>query len=164
MTREESIFYLANMDRKYMEKGMSEALDMAIQALSQEPCENCCNGNQIEKAKLCQKSYLAGMEHKQEPTVTSTDEPMTMVYPTIVCDDAISRDVAIKHLTKARMIGDSRPMTEIFAEIPHVTPSRQVIEDIKAEIMKCRDMSKFDRVYAVHIIEKHIKAESEDKE
>lgn len=30
----------------------------------QEPCSNCCNGNQIEKAKLCQKSYLAGMEHK----------------------------------------------------------------------------------------------------
>lgn len=34
--------------------------------LEQEPCKNCCNGNQIEKAKLCQKSYLAGMEHKQE--------------------------------------------------------------------------------------------------
>lgn len=33
----------------------------------QEPCSNCCNGNQIEKAKLCQKSYLAGMEHKQQP-------------------------------------------------------------------------------------------------
>ena len=35
--------------------------------LEQEPCSNCCNGNQIEKAKLCQKSYLAGMEHKQKP-------------------------------------------------------------------------------------------------
>ncbi len=33
----------------------------------QELCSNCCNGNQIEKAKLCQKSYLAGMEHEQEP-------------------------------------------------------------------------------------------------
>ena len=38
-----------------------------VEALEQEPCTNCCNGNQIEKAKLCQKSYLAGMEHKQEP-------------------------------------------------------------------------------------------------
>jgi len=38
----------------------------AIKALEQEPCSNCCNGDQIEKAKLCQKSYLAGMEHKQE--------------------------------------------------------------------------------------------------
>jgi len=40
---------------------------MATKALEQEPCSNCCNGNQVEKAKLCQKSYLAGMEHKQEP-------------------------------------------------------------------------------------------------
>lgn len=30
-------------------------------------CEDCMNGNQEEKAKLCQKSYLAGMEHSQEP-------------------------------------------------------------------------------------------------
>ena len=36
MTREEASFYLANMDRKYMEEGMSEALDMAIQALEQD--------------------------------------------------------------------------------------------------------------------------------
>jgi hypothetical protein len=33
MTREEASFYLANMDRKYMEEGMSEALDMAIRSL-----------------------------------------------------------------------------------------------------------------------------------
>lgn len=38
-----------------------------INALEQESCKYCCNGNQIEKAKLCQRSYLAGMEHKQEP-------------------------------------------------------------------------------------------------
>lgn len=42
MTREEASFYLANMDRKYMEEGMSEALDMAIKALEQEPCDNVC--------------------------------------------------------------------------------------------------------------------------
>ena len=46
-----------------------EAVDriMDLPSVEQEPCSNCCNGNQIEKAKLCQKSYLAGMEHKQEP-------------------------------------------------------------------------------------------------
>ena len=38
MTREEASFYLANIDRKYMEKGMSEALDMAIKSLEQQPC------------------------------------------------------------------------------------------------------------------------------
>lgn len=42
MTREEANFYLANMDRKYMEKGMSEALDMAISALDNKtPCSLC---------------------------------------------------------------------------------------------------------------------------
>ena len=35
MTREEATFFLANMDRRYMEDGMSEALDMAIKALEQ---------------------------------------------------------------------------------------------------------------------------------
>ena len=43
-----------------------EAYKMAISALEQEPCE------------------------------TSTDEPMTMVYPTIFCDDAISREAVLK--------------------------------------------------------------------
>lgn len=38
----------------------------------------------------------------QEPTVTSTDEPMTMVYPTIICDDAINREAVIKDFTQWR--------------------------------------------------------------
>ena len=33
---------------------------------SAESCESCCNGNQEEKAMLCQKSYLAGMEHRDK--------------------------------------------------------------------------------------------------
>jgi hypothetical protein len=37
-----------------------------IKELEQESCEDCCNGNQEEKAKLCQKSYIAGMEHNCE--------------------------------------------------------------------------------------------------
>jgi hypothetical protein len=45
----------------------------------QEPCNSCCGGDQKEKAKLCQKSYLAGLEHRQEP-----------------CDDAISRKDALE--------------------------------------------------------------------
>lgn len=35
---------------------------------------------------------------EQEPTVTSTDEPMTMVCPTIVCDDTISREAVLKKI------------------------------------------------------------------
>lgn len=32
--------------------------------------------------------------------------------------DLIERQAAIKHLTKARMIGDSRPMEDIFSDLP----------------------------------------------
>lgn len=32
-------------------------------------CETCCDGVQTDKARLCQKSYLAGMEHaKHQPS------------------------------------------------------------------------------------------------
>ncbi len=41
-------------------------LDVDGNYYEQKTCEDCCNDNQIEKAKLCQKSYIAGMEHKQE--------------------------------------------------------------------------------------------------
>ena len=57
------------------------ALDMAISALEQEPCE------------------------------TSTDEPMTMVYPTIFCDDTISRQLdAVAELKK---IADTHQMNKL---------------------------------------------------
>lgn len=52
MTREEASFYLANMDRKYMEKGMSEALDIAIEALEQHPCDDCISRQSTVK-RLC---------------------------------------------------------------------------------------------------------------
>jgi hypothetical protein len=45
---------------------MDIAKSVILRALEQEPCEKCCNGNQEEKAKLCQKSYIAGMEHNCE--------------------------------------------------------------------------------------------------
>ena len=47
-------------------------------------CESCMNGNQEEKAKLCQKSYLAGMKHsRQEP-----------------CEDAISRQAVLEYINR----------------------------------------------------------------
>ena len=36
------------------------------------------------------------IDASKEPCETSTDEPMTMVYPTIFYDDAISREEALK--------------------------------------------------------------------
>ncbi len=39
-------------------------LKAKLKSLTQQSdCEECCNGVQTEKAKLCQKSYLAGYEH-----------------------------------------------------------------------------------------------------
>ena len=81
MTREEHIENLKAIASDMPSDKCSdwiESLMAGVKALEQEPCENCCNGNQIEKAKLCQKSYLAGMEHKQEP-----------------CEDVISRQAAL---------------------------------------------------------------------
>lgn len=54
--------------------------------VEQVPCENCCNGNQTEKAKLCQKSYLAGMGHKQDLIIEAYRQ---------VCKE---RDIAIEQL------------------------------------------------------------------
>ena len=42
------------------------------------------------------------------------------------CGDCISRETATHYLTKARLLGDSRPMKEIFAEIPSVEPERKM--------------------------------------
>lgn len=55
-----------------------QVLSEEITALEQEPCFS------QEKSRFSQ-------EVSQESCETSTDEPMTMVYPTIFCDDAISR-------------------------------------------------------------------------
>ncbi|MBQ1296956.1 MAG: hypothetical protein IIY21_23120 [Clostridiales bacterium] len=41
MTREYANFILANIDRRVCDAELSEALDMAIKALSAEPCEDC---------------------------------------------------------------------------------------------------------------------------
>ena len=46
-----------------------ELQEIAVQSLLQtirSNCNVCCDGDQEEKAKLCQKSYLAGMEHGKE--------------------------------------------------------------------------------------------------
>ena len=77
--------------------------------LEQEPCEDCCNGDQEEKAKLCQKSYLAGMEHRQEP-----------------CEDAISRADAIRVAS-----GYCHPanIAKELAKLPPVQPKPTECED-----------------------------------
>ena len=68
----------------------------------------------------------------------------------------IDADMAIKHLTKARMVCDSRPMTEIFAEIPSV----DVLDKIRAEIQAmstdyCGGYIGLDKQEVLKIIDKY---------
>lgn len=118
MTRDEAISIMNvivhMLEPQYDTDRIEDAVEMAIKALEQEPCENCCNGNQIEKAKLCQKSYLAGMEHKQEP-----------------CEDAVSRQAVIDtidkwvksmHVLIALPANEVTPLFESVHELPPVTP------------------------------------------
>ena len=65
-----------------------------LRALEQEPCEKCCNGNQEEKAKLCQKSYIAGMEHPRWIPVSESMPPIGQ--DVLVCD--LGGDMYITYL------------------------------------------------------------------
>lgn len=101
-----------------------EANELAIKALAQKPCDDCCNGNQIEKAKLCQKSYLAGMEHKQESfddiiltltkrVVTQVTEDMdNFIFTTIKpwCEAKEQREISKRDLEQA--------LTQYFSKEP----------------------------------------------
>ena len=87
MTKEEAIICLQGLlDNPLINKGsyLAQALEMAIKALE--------NHDTFMKYAY---SYGKADALSQEPTVTSTDEPMTMVYPTIVCNDAISREAML---------------------------------------------------------------------
>lgn len=63
-----------------------KAFDMAISALKLMPLID--KFKELEDADKVARLLAMALE----PCETSTDEPMTMVYPTIFCDDAISRE------------------------------------------------------------------------
>ena len=102
MTRAEAIEILKQFktclsDVVFDERG-SEAWQMAISALEQEPC------------------------------VTSTDEPMTMVYPTIFCEDAISREAVIEWLKAKdiiKMSWQEENARKELSDLPSVQPSHK---------------------------------------
>lgn len=116
MTREEAKreiddidFYLQHHTDDYGERS-HDAMMMAIQALSQEPtiyppCEDC-----HKKMDEIRRAYdrLSEQEHI---TTTNNDEPITIIYPTIVCDDAVSRQAildGIEELKKSPWATDKR--------------------------------------------------------
>ena len=85
MTREEIIEMLI------IERNCVERQDTPLCDRHCESCDLCMPTDKVVKAYEQAIDIL-----HQEPCETSTDEPMTMVYPTIFCEDCISRQDAIE--------------------------------------------------------------------
>lgn len=106
VTREEAINILDDFDVNFeghTAEEVSEAFDMAFKALSQEPT-----------------------------VTTNNNEPMTVIYPTIVCDDAISRDAAIEAVSEGcqEWRGIYGRCEELINALPSVTQkSKKGCED-----------------------------------
>ena len=94
------------------------------------------------KAFRCQAelNIIAEGMKEQEPCETSTDEPMTMVYPTIFCDDAISinavdRFGVLNEIYEWTISGEYEQShgTDILIKrinnMPSVQPSREAYKD-----------------------------------
>ena len=84
---------------------------------------------QIERDGVCVlPPYLEVVyPQEQEPCETSTDEPMTMVYPTIFCDDAISREAAnaLYDKWRPRLATHVSEFGDELKLLPPVQPSRK---------------------------------------
>jgi len=71
-------------------------------------CTGCCSGNELLKAKLCQRSYLAGMDHQKE-----------------ICKDAISRDEAIRLAEQGQVQGFEWQFKKLV-DLPSVLPRQRM--------------------------------------
>ena len=146
MTREEAIEKLNNAKGcPLLYDSHIEAIDMAIQALSQEPISL----NDINNALGASfRNGVRSAKVEQEP-----------------CDDAISRAEAQTEIMMSKSITAfdrdlwirTKDAVHILRELPSVTPSRQVIENIKADIEAARYGLINDGLdVALRIIDKHI--------
>ena len=138
MTREEASFYLANMDRKYMEKGMSEALDMAIKALEQQPCEDIAEVTRriVTEATEDMDNFIfttiqPWCEEKIQRKILKYDleQALMQYFNKQPCEDAVSRDLILKRIEEsvARYSGqyttDMLTMCGLFSQMIKELPS-----------------------------------------
>lgn len=140
MTREEAI----EIFRDWIDEGFSydggyaveeldddgkEALNMAIKALSQEPCEDAISREYFDKNPCDDCIFEEGSKYCIEhcPHEAEADKS---------CGDAISREAVLKECHDIVVDGDRYRVVqeETLVALPSVTPSRQVIEYIKTEI------------------------------
>ena len=104
-----------------------------------------------DESRLMQALRMAISALKQQPCETSTDEPMTMVYPTIYCDDAISREAVINAIYKMELSNWVKDDTEkMIRELPSVQPIHRdrTVQDF---VDKCRECG---RIRKGHWIER----------
>ena len=124
MTREEAIHILIDLINPNDDS--EEAVEMAIKALEQEPYISLDDfrryaiehNYEIMSVELYKKAMSVLLQESYE---TSTNEPMTMVYPTIFCEDAISREAVLNRVAR-----DYTEWDELYidiAKLPSVTPS-----------------------------------------
>lgn len=160
-----------------------EFSDETIKKVKQAELEQCDDAVSREYLKKIAQSegaygYVSAHDIATAPSVTPmrdatpkeqksvNDYIKSISTPTgIKFNDAISREAVCDYI--ADYVNDEYStqaecemadfMIEGIQHLPSVTVPMSVIEDIKAEIMKCRDMSKFDRVFATHIIDKYTK-------
>ena len=137
-----------------IKEDLEEALEMAISALEQQLKDKELAAEVVENARKIKEPCITETEMEEyikkenpklilssvdedeykdvlkEPCITSTDEPMTMVYPTIFCEDAISREAVQEAFAEyvasgfAESVADFEGYTDIIMTLPSVTPSR----------------------------------------
>ena len=114
MTREQALNYLYS-------SGFSEGqVNAVVEALEQD-CDKC------EYANPC-------LYCKHEFSLTSTDEPMTMIYPTIFCEDTISRSEAIDQMEQSYNILDATDRIKALPSVQAVCSDTISREAVQAEI------------------------------
>lgn len=130
MNRKEASFILANIDRRVCDDELNEALDVAIKALDQEPCDNAVSRRDV--LDLAKKGIL--ISNGNYESVCKAINELPPVNPQS-CEDAISRQYLIDIATKDGAY-DYVSAQEI-ANAPHVTPQPKTghwIDDNENEI------------------------------
>lgn len=116
MTREQALNYLYS-------SGFSEGqVNAVVEALEQD-CDKC------EYANPC-------LYCKHEFSLTSTDEPMTKVYPTIFCGDTISRSEAIDQMEQSYNILDATDRIKALPSVQAVCGDTISLADAKEIIAR----------------------------
>jgi hypothetical protein len=88
------------------------------------------------------KAAIKALE-QQPITTTNNNDPMTIIYPTIVCDDAISRDMALEKMADYAASGyadsaeDFEEYSRIICQLPPVPPKSETVTEFADRCREC---------------------------